>query len=1173
MKEKEKENNINKENKISFTEDEKRLLKIYMEEYNDMYQKILILTADDFAKKLIKHVELSLRSKINKYSQETRDKIQDFLMEKIYQPDYKNAQIIRKNIIKRNIYELSKNYFKDEIIPHCDKDKKNGYYMHSCGEKFQTFKHKLSYEYYILNYEKEKKAKDINTNNYETILYCKKCNMIYKSSLIKFKCAETAIDFYSKIFINSENEDDLPYATWSKYHCNVVINDLMKCQKCSNNLYLSKKLIKNVEKNFIYCKKCNQIWSSVQLRWECLICKKKFTCEAKAYNPLEYKTIKICVKDALVDRIKAYPKYLNCKCNIDFSKTTFFHKSSCKGELFFGELNSKKAVICSKCDSIGFYDGYLWTCPICLKKTKNVIKDNKFEENKSIETNIDNDNFEAKSAINHRRILKNKDKGNNEIKNDKDNISVSKLSKDKNYKNRRFYTLFKSNINPTDNQGNTDLKNSVSTNNYFKNKSILFKENEKENENNDSVEKRKIKENSKNYYKTIEKDKVDKIYNFSRNPKEDYFKNSKKKYVTNLSVNSRLKTDINTSNNNDSSSKKINSNLGKLLSSITSSRLPNIKKEKENEDTNKVINNNDNNNEDNKKKDNKDETKVLNSKKSLSIIDFNYSNLKEMKSLLNKYETKININLKSSVMNFHRPSCKNVFNKIYMASDMKDKDNEKSSLKNKTSINDSNTEESQITNKNENIVDIIKRKDSFMTKFIKFKRSSKISFNKLVNNRSQNQHIINSISNNDSSEFLKKDTDKDESASLSKRNECQEYVRKSKIFLRYKNLNNKNNNENKSMNRIQINNEYKTEYNNEDNKNENENDTKKSKESNIDNYCTDNYNNKKGSNSTAADSDNPTKIIYHGKNPKQSFRIKKSSKKVVNKNNFNINDYTIIKKIGQGSFGQIFQVEDKYKNKFAMKKIILTSENDIKKIEKEYQILIDLNLQINKEKPILNLVKIYGYTSKQLDPTTYVMYVLMELAIADWEKEILYRQKTKKYYTEKELMTILSTLINTFAELQKRNISHRDIKPQNILLFKDSKYKLADFGEAKELLKDIAPTNKQTLRGTELYMAPALFHALRSKKVIKYINHNPYKSDVFSFGLCSLFAATLCFESIYDVREINNNVSIHVILEKYLRKKYSFDVVNVISQMLDINETTRKDFIEMQKEFKSIGYE
>ena len=103
-------------------------------------------------------------------------------------------------------------------------------------------------------------------------------------------------------------------------------------------------------------------------------------------------------------------------------------------------------------------------------------------------------------------------------------------------------------------------------------------------------------------------------------------------------------------------------------------------------------------------------------------------------------------------------------------------------------------------------------------------------------------------------------------------------------------------------------------------------------------------------------------------------------------------------------------------------------------------------------------------------------------------------------------------------------------------------------------------------------MAPTLFQALQSKKLIKYINHNPYKSDVFSFGLCSLLAGSLCFESIYDIREMNNNVSIHVILEKYLSKNYSFDVINVISQMLDINETTRKDFIEMKKEFESIGY-
>jgi len=36
-------------------------------------------------------------------------------------------------------------------------------------------------------------------------------------------------------------------------------------------------------------------------------------------------------------------------------------------------------------------------------------------------------------------------------------------------------------------------------------------------------------------------------------------------------------------------------------------------------------------------------------------------------------------------------------------------------------------------------------------------------------------------------------------------------------------------------------------------------------------------------------------------------------------------------------------------------------------------------------------------------------------------------------------------------------------------------------------------------------MSPILFKALRSKQYLKYINHNTFKSDVFSFGYCALF--------------------------------------------------------------------
>ena len=287
----------------------------------------------------------------------------------------------------------------------------------------------------------------------------------------------------------------------------------------------------------------------------------------------------------------------------------------------------------------------------------------------------------------------------------------------------------------------------------------------------------------------------------------------------------------------------------------------------------------------------------------------------------------------------------------------------------------------------------------------------------------------------------------------------------------------------------------------------------------------------------------------------------------------NINNYIIKKQIGEGSFGQIFLVEYKiYHNKFALKKIIAGSTSDINSIQKEYQILLDIQNSIQN----INVVNIYGLKTLKLDMTTHVLYVLMELASTDWEKEILERKKRKNYYTEKELIDIFSCLIKSLSILQKQNISHRDIKPQNILVFndKDNKlkkiYKLADFGEAKELLKGDKPTNRQTLRGTELYMSPILFYALRSKKSKNYIKHNPFKSDVFSFGLCALFASTLCFESLYDVRELKSNISLTVVLKKYLKNRYSIDFINLITKMLDVNEVTRKDFIELENELTKL---
>ena len=188
----------------------------------------------------------------------------------------------------------------------------------------------------------------------------------------------------------------------------------------------------------------------------------------------------------------------------------------------------------------------------------------------------------------------------------------------------------------------------------------------------------------------------------------------------------------------------------------------------------------------------------------------------------------------------------------------------------------------------------------------------------------------------------------------------------------------------------------------------------------------------------------------------------------------------------------------------------------------------------------------------------------MELAETDWEKNIIERSKKLLYYTEEELINIIRSLVYSFNILQKEKISHRDIKPQNILICQNNIFKIADFGEAKVLKANNKNTDMQTIRGTELFMSPILFKGMRLRR-LKSIEHNIYKSDVFSLGFCLVFAASLTFNCLYDIREIYNMKLIEDNLRKYFNGRYSEKFIQLVLCMLEIEENDRMDFIELNK--------
>ncbi len=291
-------------------------------------------------------------------------------------------------------------------------------------------------------------------------------------------------------------------------------------------------------------------------------------------------------------------------------------------------------------------------------------------------------------------------------------------------------------------------------------------------------------------------------------------------------------------------------------------------------------------------------------------------------------------------------------------------------------------------------------------------------------------------------------------------------------------------------------------------------------------------------------------------NPRQ---IKQQIEDIIKKGKipeFKVEDFTLTKQLGEGSYGVIYEVTNKKHKKYAMKKIIAHDIDELDGFHQEFEFLSTCNHN--------NIMGIYGCCVRFLDVTTYALYVLMELAVYDWEHEIRKHLEQRQNYKEDELINILKQIVSALKFMQaEKKIAHRDIKPQNILVFENGhkkEYKVADFGEAKEV-----KISKQlnTLRGTELYMSPALYDGLKKDK--DDVRHNPYKSDVFSLGFCLVYAAFLNFNIIYEIRDVTDMGRMEKILQRHFKNKYTEKFIKLLCCMLEFEEAKRFDFVDLDK--------
>ncbi|XP_023233595.1 testis-specific serine/threonine-protein kinase 1-like [Centruroides sculpturatus] len=170
------------------------------------------------------------------------------------------------------------------------------------------------------------------------------------------------------------------------------------------------------------------------------------------------------------------------------------------------------------------------------------------------------------------------------------------------------------------------------------------------------------------------------------------------------------------------------------------------------------------------------------------------------------------------------------------------------------------------------------------------------------------------------------------------------------------------------------------------------------------------------------------------------------------------------------------------------------------------------------------------------------VYIFMELAengdLLDYMKRhlIISEERAQKYFFHLTLAV---------DYLHSNNISHRDIKCENLLIMADDTIKLTDFGFSRKYDSKAGKKHlSETYCGSAAYAAP---------EVLQGVPYNPMMNDVWSMG-CILFimiTGTMPFDDSNPRKMIQNQKAKRYQNPMVYNKNLSSDCITLINQTLE----------------------
>ncbi len=191
--------------------------------------------------------------------------------------------------------------------------------------------------------------------------------------------------------------------------------------------------------------------------------------------------------------------------------------------------------------------------------------------------------------------------------------------------------------------------------------------------------------------------------------------------------------------------------------------------------------------------------------------------------------------------------------------------------------------------------------------------------------------------------------------------------------------------------------------------------------------------------------------------------------------------YEILEEVGRGGMGVVYKARDtRLERDVAIKVLRTTRKEEILRLEREAKAAATLNHA--------GIVTIYDF-----EQGFGGYFIVMEFADGEPLDRLL---GNRAEVIQQHLLEIMIQTADAVAYAHTQNVIHRDLKPGNLMLTREGRVKILDFGIAARLDRQLSPSEQ--VCGTPYYMAP------------EQIRGEPPSpaSDIYSLGATFFHLAT-----------------------------------------------------------------